>query len=97
MILVFDKPPMKEVVVIVKNMHEGFKTMYFDGACSRFGAGAGVIFVSPVITPFHIHFQSTMWRSGFDHPFLTTSETSIFLKMIGIVNFLNSLNATASH
>ena len=56
MILVFDKPPMKEVVVIVKNMHEGFKTMYFDGARSRFGAGAGVIFVSPVITPFHIHF-----------------------------------------
>jgi len=34
MTLVFDKPPMKEVVVIVKNMHEGFKTMYFDGACS---------------------------------------------------------------
>ena len=56
MILVFDKPPTKEAVVIVKNMHEGFKTMYFDGACSRFGAGVGVIFVSPVITPFHIHF-----------------------------------------
>ena len=37
MILVFDKPPMKEAVVIVKNMHEGFKTMYFDGARSRFG------------------------------------------------------------
>ena len=56
MILVFDKPPTKEVVVIVKNMHEGFKTMYFDGSCSRIGAGVGVIFVSPVITPFHIHF-----------------------------------------
>ena len=42
-------------------------------------------------------FQSTMWRSGFDHPFLTTSETSIYLKMIGIVNFLNSLNTIASH
>ena len=45
MILVFDKPPMKEAVVIVKNMHEGFNTMYFDGACSRFGVGVGVIFV----------------------------------------------------
>ena len=56
MILVFDKPRTKEVVVIVKNMHEGFKTMYFYGARSRFGAGAGVIFVSPIITPFHIHF-----------------------------------------
>ena len=57
MILVFDKPPTKEAVVIVKNMHEGFKTMYFDGTCSRFGAGVGVIFFSRVITPFHIHFS----------------------------------------
>ena len=56
MILVFDKTPTKEVVVIVQNMHEGFKTMYFDGARSRFGVGVGVIFVSPFITPFHIHF-----------------------------------------
>ena len=56
MILVFDKPPTKEAILIVKNMHDGFKTMYFDGARSRFGAGARVIFVSPVITPFHIHF-----------------------------------------
>ena len=56
MILFFDKPPMKEAVVIVKNMHEGFKTMYFDGARSQFGPCVGVIFVSPVITPFHIHF-----------------------------------------
>ena len=56
MILVFDKPPMKEAIVIVKNMPEGFKTMYFDGACFQFGAGAEVIFVSPIITPFHIHF-----------------------------------------
>ena len=56
MILVFDKPPTKEAVVIVKNMHAGFKTMYFDGARSQFGVGAGEIFVSPVITPFHIHF-----------------------------------------
>ena len=54
--MVFVKPPTKEAVVIVKNMHEGFKTMYFDGACSQFGAGTGVIFVSPVITPFDIHF-----------------------------------------
>ena len=56
MILVFDKPPTKEAVVIVKNMHEGFNTMYFNGARSRFGAGVGVTFVSLVITPFHIHF-----------------------------------------
>ena len=56
MIFVFDKPPTKEAVVIVKNMYEGFQTMYFDGARYQFGAGAGVIFVSPVITPFHIHF-----------------------------------------
>ena len=57
MILVFDKPPTKEAVVIVKNMHEGFKTMYFDSARSQFGAGAGVIFVSLVITPFPINFS----------------------------------------
>ena len=37
MILVFDNPPTKEAILIVKNMHEGFKEMYFDGARSRFG------------------------------------------------------------